>query len=143
MSAINSFETALLNLIFKNTDLANIGDATGLRGSTTAGSFWVALYTAASDLEAGTMTEANYTGYARVAVARGAGFTVAGNNVENAAAITFGACTAGTNTVTHWALMSAVTGGTMFLNGSLGASLAISAGITPEIAAGAMDITVD
>ena len=45
------------------------------------------------------------TGYARVAVARsGAGWTVSGNAVSNAAAVTFGACTAGSNTVTYFSV---------------------------------------
>lgn len=33
MSKSNAWETALLNLVFNNTDAANIGDATGLQGS--------------------------------------------------------------------------------------------------------------
>jgi len=37
MSASNAFETSLLGLIMTNVDAANVGDATGLRGSTTAG----------------------------------------------------------------------------------------------------------
>ena len=36
----------LLKLIFQNLDAANIGDATGLRGSTVAGNMWIALHTA-------------------------------------------------------------------------------------------------
>lgn len=42
MSKSNTFETELLTLLFNNTNIANIGDATGLRGSTTAGNFYVA-----------------------------------------------------------------------------------------------------
>lgn len=56
MSASNAFETALLTLIFNNTNLANVGDATGLRGSTTAGSFYIGLHTADPG-EAGTVTD--------------------------------------------------------------------------------------
>lgn len=33
MSATNAFETAFLGLVFTNAPAANIGDATGLRGS--------------------------------------------------------------------------------------------------------------
>lgn len=46
MSKGNTFENDLLLLIFNNTDAALIGDATGLRGSSTAGSLYVALHTA-------------------------------------------------------------------------------------------------
>ena len=37
MSKSNAFENAWLQLVFLNNPIANIGDATGLRGSTTAG----------------------------------------------------------------------------------------------------------
>ena len=91
MSASNAFENSLLLLILNNTNIANIGDATGLRGSSAAGNVYVGLHTADPG-EAGTQatSEATYTGYARVAVARTAGgWTVAGNAFSNTAAITF------------------------------------------------------
>lgn len=146
MSASNAFETALLTLIFNNTNLANVGDATGLRGSTTAGSFYIGLHTADPG-EAGTVTtsEATYTGYARVAVARSAGgFTISGNSVSNAALVTFGACSSGSNTITHFSFGSSSSGaGDLFLSGALTASLAVSAGITPSFAIGALTTTAD
>ena len=46
MSASDSLETSILNHIFINSDIANIGDATGLRGSSTAGSLYISLHTA-------------------------------------------------------------------------------------------------
>ena len=46
MSMSNASETALLNLLFNNTDWANVGDAAGLQNSAEAGSFYVALHTA-------------------------------------------------------------------------------------------------
>lgn len=146
MSASNAFETALLTLLYNNTNAANIGDATGLRGSTTAGSFYISLHTADPG-ETGTQStsEATYTGYARVAVARsGAGFTVSGNTVSNAAAVTFGACTAGTNTITHFGVGSDVSGtGNLFFKGALTASLAVSSGITPSFAIGQVTNVAD
>jgi hypothetical protein len=45
VSKSNSFETALLSHIFENAAIANIGDATGVRGSTTAGSLYFSLHT--------------------------------------------------------------------------------------------------
>lgn len=104
MSKGNTFENDYLLLIFNNTNIANLGDATGVRGSSTAGSLYVALHTADPG-EAGdqTTSEISYTGYARVAVARSAGgWTVSSNSVSNTAAVTFGQMTAGTGgTVTH------------------------------------------
>lgn len=146
MSASNAFENSLLLLVFNNTNIADIGDATGLRGSSAAGSLYVSLHTGDPG-EAGTQatSEATYTGYARVAVARsGAGFTVSGANVSNAAAVGFGPCTAGTNTITHFGIGVASSGSTVLLvSGALSASLAVSSGITPSFAIGAMDVDVD
>lgn len=146
MSKSNTFENDLLLLIFNNTNIANLGDATGLRGSSTAGSLYVALHTGDPG-EAGTATtsEATYTSYARVAVARsGAGWTVSGNAVSNAAAITFPACTGGSNTITHWSITDTSSGGSdVMYKGAFAASLAVSSGITPNIPTGDLDITED
>ena len=146
MSASNAFETSLLTLLYNNTNIANIGDATGVRGSTVAGSHYIGLHTADPG-EAGTQStsEATYTGYARVAVARSsAGFTIAGNNVSNAAIVTFGTCTAGSNTITHFSVGTALSGvGDLLFKGALTASLAVSTGIAPQFAIGELDNNVD
>jgi len=147
MSALsNAAETALLELLFKNTNWANIGDATGLRGSSVAGVFYLSLHTADPG-EGGNQgtNEISYTGYARVSVARsGAGFTVSGDNVSNAAEILFGAMTAGAGgTATYVGLGTDLSGAGNLLFKALVTSpasgLAISAGITPRIAAGVLD----
>jgi len=146
MSMTNAAETALLNLYFTNTDHANVGDAAGLQNSATAGSFYISLHTGDPG-EAGNQTtsEATYTSYARVAVARsGAGWTVSGNNASNAAAINFPACTGGTNTITHFGIGSDLSGtGNLFFKGALSASLAVSSGITPSFAIGELDVNLD
>lgn len=146
MSKANTFENDLMKLIFQNLDAANIGDATGLRGSTAAGNLYVSLHTADPG-ETGDQTtnEATYTGYARVAVVRSSGgWTVTANAVENAAAITFPQCTSGSNTITHFAVGTASSGaGKILYKGALSASLAVSNGITPEFAVGALDISED
>jgi hypothetical protein len=146
MSATNAFETALLTLYFNNTDHANIGDAGGLQNSATAGSFYVSLHTGDPG-EAGdqTTSEATYTDYARVAVARsGAGWTVSGANVSNTATITFPTASAGSNTITHFGIGSdSTTAGNLFFKGALTAPRVISAGITPSFAAGELDVNAD
>ncbi len=91
MSKSNAYETALLQLVFQNSTIANIGDATGLRGSTTAGQLFFSLHSADPG-EVGTQAtnEVSYTGYARVGVARsGAGFTVTDSSVSPAANVDF------------------------------------------------------
>ena len=144
MSKINTFETDILELIFNNVDLANIGDAAGLQNSATEGSLYVSLWVGdPTDTGAGG-TEASYTGYARKAVARNSGgWTVASGVASNTAAITFGACTVGSDTVTHFGIHTAITAGDMLYSGALTAQLAISPGITPEIAIGDLTVTED
>ena len=146
MSKSNAWETALLNLVFNNTDAANIGDATGLRGSSTAGSFYVSLHTGDPG-EAGNQTtnECAYTSYARVAVARsGSGWTISGNAVTNAALIQFPQCTGGSETATHFGIGTASSStGVLLYKGALSASLAISSGIQPQFGAGSLDGSED
>ena len=149
MSASNAFENDILLLLFNNTNIANIGDATGVRGSTAAGSLYVALHTADPG-EAGTQatSETSYTGYARVAVARsGAGWTVSGTaptQVVNAATVTFGTSTVGTPTITHFSVGYETSGATKILvSGALNSSQVINIGGVNSFAAGALVATVD
>ncbi|MBZ5533091.1 MAG: hypothetical protein LAO20_16800 [Acidobacteriia bacterium] len=144
MSKSNTFELDLLKLILNATGIANIADNAATAPLTNV---FVALHTADPG-EAGdqTTSEATYTGYARVAVARtSGGWTCSGTSqAVNAATITFGACTAGSNTITHFSVGVATSGASKILySGALTASLAVSAGITPSFAASALTITED
>lgn len=135
MSKTNTWENDLLLLVFNNTDASLIGDATGLRGSTTAGSLYVSLHTADPG-EAGdqTTSEATFTGYARVAVARGAAWTVAANAVVPTANIDFAACTAGTNTITHFGVGTSSTGaGKLLYKGAVTPNIAVASGVTARL----------
>jgi hypothetical protein len=136
MSKSNAFETAYLQLVFQNTNIANIGDATGLRGSVTAGQLFFSLHTADPG-EVGTQatSEVSYTGYARVGVARSsAGFTVTDNSVSPAANIDFPACTAGTATATHFSVGVASSGAALVLyKGAISPTIAIAEGVTPRL----------
>jgi hypothetical protein len=146
MSMTNAAEAALLDLLFLNTDWANIGDAAGLQNSATAGSFYISLHTADPG-EAGNQStsETSYTGYARVAVARTAGgWTRTVSTIANTALVQFAQCTGGSSTVTHFGIGTDSTGaGNLLMKGALSASLSISNGIQPQFAAGAMTATVD
>lgn len=148
MSKGNTFESDLLLLIFNNTNIANLGDATGVRGSTTAGSVYISLHTADPG-ETGdqTTSEATYTSYARVAVARsGAGWTISGTaptQAANAATVTFPTCTGGSSTCTFFGVGTASSGtGKLLYKGAI-TSLAVTNGITPQAAAGALVCTED
>jgi len=139
MSKSNAFETALLGLIFENTAIANVGDASGLRATTTAGSLFFSLHTA-SPGEAGdqTTSEVAYTSYARVAVARStAGWTVTGNASAADANVTFPAGTGGSGTATHWGLGTSSTGaGLLLYYGAISPSIVCGSGVTPQLTAG-------
>jgi hypothetical protein len=148
MSKGNTFESDLLSLILNNVNCALVGDATGLRGSSTPGSLFVSLHTADPG-EAGSQTtsEANYTSYARVAIARsGSAWTVTNGTAVNAGAVTFPAATGGTNTITHFAVGTDVSGtGKILYKGALSSpsSLVVSSGITPAFAIGQLSIAED
>jgi hypothetical protein len=139
MSKSNAFETALLGLIFENVAIANVGDASGLRATTTAGSLYFSLHTA-SPGEAGdqSTSEVAYTSYARVAVARStAGWTVTGNASAADANVTFPAGTGGSGTATHWGLGTSSTGaGLLLYYGAISPSIVCGSGVTPQLTAG-------
>ena len=144
-AATDAFENKILSLYLENADAANIGDAGGLRGSVTAGSLYISLHTATPN-ETGNQTtnEAAYGSYARQAVARStAGWTVTSGTGDNDAAITFPEATSGSETETHFGVGSAVSGtGNLDIYGALTASQAVSSGVQPEFAAGALDISL-
>lgn len=143
MSKTNAFETDMLELFLNATALADLAENDS---SSPAANIYVSLHTGDPG-EAGDQTtnEATYTGYARKAVARtSGGWTVSGNNASNTAAITFDPCSGGSNTITHFGVGVASSGaGYLMYKGALSASLAVSSGITPEFAIGALDITED
>jgi hypothetical protein len=145
MSKGNTFENDFLLLIFNGTAIADLAENDTTSPAT---NLYVALHTGViGDLEAGNQTtnEATYTSYARVAVARtSGGWTVSTNTVTNAATISFPACTGGSNTITCFSVGTASSGtGKILYKGQLTASLAVSSGITPQFAAGELDITED
>lgn len=147
MSKSNAFETSLLELLFNNTDIPNIGDAGGIQNSATAGSLYVALHTADPG-EAGNQTtnECAYGSYDRVAIARSAGgWTVATNTAVNTALAQFPECTSGSETVTYVSIgtSSYPTAGVILYSGALTASRSVSTGIQPQFAATALTVTED
>jgi hypothetical protein len=144
MGATNSFETSLLNHIFTNANIANIGDANGLIKSTANGNLFVALHTADPTETGDQANECTYTSYARVAVPRtSAEWTVSGNSATNANAVTFPQANGGSETATHFSILTASTSGDMLFSNALTANLAISNGITPSFAASNLTVTAE
>lgn len=89
--------------------------------------------------------EVSYTGYARIPVVRsGSGWTVAGSLVTNATLLQFGTRTdAGSTTATHWAIGRSLSGAWQVIqHNALVTSLPITQNITPQIAAGDVDLDI-
>lgn len=134
MSMSNNTENAILKAILQGTDPAWRAGA----------SQYLALFTADPGEAASLAAEANYTGYARVALTKATAWTDGGSTFTNAALIQFGACTAGTSAITHFAVVDTASGAVaMMVSGSLSATLNVSAGIQPQFAAGALSIGAD
>jgi len=143
MSKGDAFENDLLRLIFNAVAIANIADNAAASPDT---NFFISLHTADPG-EAGDQTtnETSYTGYVRIAIIRtSAGWTVSTNQAVNASTVTFGLCTAGTPTLTHFAVGRLLSGaGKLLYSGALTAPLAVTNGISPSFAPGALVITED
>lgn len=134
-AATTYLEHALLDFIFKNNSeaFASPGD-----------SIYVGLATAASDPEAGTVTEATFTNYARQQVTA-ANWTLASGatdaqTVTNAANIEYPASGGTDNTISHVFIADAVTSGNILFVGALDASKAINSGDVFRINAGNLTI---
>jgi len=139
MSKSDTFENDWMLLLFNNTTIANIGDATGLRGSTTAGTFWISLHTADPG-ETGTAVtnETAYTGYARQSVNRASGaggFTVTGNSVSPASNVDFPECTASPGgAITHFGIVNTSSGaGKLLYKGTLTPNITMAVGVAPRV----------
>jgi hypothetical protein len=139
MSKSDNFENRLLLLLFNAVALAGLAE-----DHSAPVQLELSLHTA-NPGEAGdqTTTEATYTGYARITAARTAGvWTVTGNRVENVGALAWPQCTAGSNTITHWAV-GLVGDDEILYYGALTAPAVIDAGETPQFPAGSLTIDED
>jgi len=144
MPASDVLEQELLDMLFLNTAFDNIGTSTGFAATSADGAFTLALHTAT---QADTMTQASaeaaYTSYARKSVARGAAkWTVTTGTVTNDDAEAFPQATGGSETETDFSIGSPLITNEGWIYGALTASLAVSNGITPEFAAGDLDVSV-
>ncbi len=101
---------------------------------------YVGLWTADDGLETGTITsEVSGGSYARQTVAFDA---AASGSADNSATVTFPTATAGWGTITHVALMDAVSSGNVLFHGAVTTSKAIDTGDTFQISAGNLTITL-
>lgn len=116
-SLSNYAENRLLNHVFSSTQAgtANI---------------YLALFTVNPD-DDDSGTEADYTGYDREIITVG---TSTSRRVTQDALVTFDQCTGGSNTITHWGIYDAITGGNLLAHGSLTSSKIVSLNKTPSVA---------
>jgi hypothetical protein len=142
MSISNATETDILSLIFTATAMANVADNAA---SSPLTNIHTALHTADPG-EAGTMatSEANYTSYARVNVARsGSGWTVTGGSCSPVATITFPTGTGGSGTVTHTSFGKTGGGTAQILwSGTVTPNFVTGTGVTPALST-STTITLD
>lgn len=133
MSKSNTTENDVLAANLKGTDPSWRANANR----------YIALYTADPG-EAGTAItdECAYGSYARVAVPV-ADWTGT-NPLSNTNLLQFPACTSGSETITHVAIVTTSSGaGQILYSGALTASRAVSSGIQPQFAAGALTVSED
>lgn len=129
------FSNDLLKLIFNGVAITGIADNASAAPLAT---LYVGLHTAdPTDTPANGQAqyEANYTGYARVGVARNSGaWVVTGKTVSPASNIDFPVATAGVNTATHWSIGTAPSGaGKVLYVGSLSPAVLIQTGVIPRV----------
>ena len=110
---------------------------------------WAALFTG-DPTDAGTGPEIAYTGYARVAIPRATGSWSAPADASgpqrctNANTVAFPASTGGGSVqATHWGLMTAATGGTLYRHSPLAVPTTIDpGGSAPTFAPGALALSL-
>ena len=134
MSLSNTTEIAALAMFLQGTDPAYRAGATQ----------YLALFTGDPTESASLAAEADYTGYARVALTKATAWTGTSSPFTNADLVQFGACTAGTNALTHFAVVDTASGAVaMMISGALSATLNVSSGIQPQFSAGALSISAE
>lgn len=127
-----TFDNDLLKLIFNATAIANMADDAA---SSPLTNLYVSLHTSSPAGGNQTTSEAAYTSYARVAVARsGSGWTVSTNTVVPAATVAFPAATGGSETETYFGVGTASSGtGKLLYYGTLSPTIVVSNGVTPQL----------
>ena len=105
---------------------------------------YLALFTADPGETGSLAAEATYTGYARAELTKASAWTDGGSSFTNANLVQFGACTAGTSAITHFAVVDTASGAVaQMISGALSATLNVSAGIQPQFQAGSLSITAE
>ena len=127
MSFSNFLETEILDHVFAGA------------AYTAPSTKYLALFTAVSNGETGSVTELSGSAYARQSVA----FTTSGNTTSNNAAVEFPTATGSWGTVTHVGVYDASTSGNLMAYATLSSSKAIDTGDVFRVPSGDLDITLN
>jgi hypothetical protein len=145
MSKSNEFALLIMQHIFENAAIPNLGDATGLQASGGPGDLYVSLHTSdpGEAVTDPTTTETSYTDYARISVSRSGqtGWTVTGGDPASCsptADIDFPECgvTPGAD-LTHFAILGGITNDLLdqvvLYSGTLTPDIVMAEGVIPRI----------
>ena len=127
MSFTNFLETEILDHVFAGA------------AYTAPSTKYLALFTAVSNGETGSVTELSGSAYARQSVA----FTTSGDTTSNNAAVEFPTATGSWGTVTHVGVYDASTSGNLMAYATLSSSKAIDTGDVFRVPSGDLDITLN
>lgn len=130
----NAVENKVLDHLFDDTTF------------TVTGPVYLALTTVAvaETDTAASITEANYTGYARKAIASTDMSAAASGSKTNTNALVFADCTAGTSTVIGFAICTSSSGaGDILFFGTLTSTVVSTTNTPPTVAVGALVCTLD
>jgi hypothetical protein len=141
MSLVNAIEQEVLDHLF--------GYDAGINQYTPPGTYYLALSTSAINDDGTGMSEPGDANYARQPIANDSIEFVAASSPggvgtkTNANDISWLAAATGFGTLTHWALMDALSGGNMIVFGTMNPTVVINASDVLTIKAGALKITCD
>jgi hypothetical protein len=129
----NTYSADFLKLTFQAVAIANIAD--NAASSPLTNLYW-SLHTAdPGPTGTATTSEAAYTSYARVAVARtSGGHAITGQSISPVATVVFPAATGGSETETFFGISVASSGASKLLySAAISPTIVVANGVTPEL----------
>lgn len=133
MSAFTNYaEDKIIKTMFGNASLTTLGN-----------NIYIALFTAVADAEAGTVTEASGSVYARKQMASSTwDVSTVNGEAKNLSAVDFGTAGASWGTITHVGFYDASTNGNLWMVGALNVSRTVNNGDPVSFATGTLTFKV-
>lgn len=134
MSASNSTENDILEMVLKGTDPSWRSAATG----------YFALFTADPGEAASLAAECNDASYARVAATKSTAWTDGGSIFSNAAQVNWPTLAGSGSNLTYWAWVSSASGATDYMvSGALNTPVPWAPGVKPVAEIGTLTVNAD